>query len=92
MSLKDAEMLELLELLEESKLSDWERRERRMRAAERRLGMWEGEKFIGVGLAEIIFKARHGKPITQGEFIIANFGFLPGEFRRDGSAPGSSVC
>ena len=52
-----------------------------MRAAEARLGMWEGGRFNGRGLAEIINRARAGKLLKDDEFMIANFGLLPGERR-----------
>ena len=75
----DDEARELLELFAESELSDWERRRRRMRAAETRLGMREGGRFNGKGLVEIIARARTGKPLTSDQFIVANCGFLPGD-------------
>jgi hypothetical protein len=81
MPLNDDEARELLGLLEESDLSDWERRRRRLRAAEVRLGMWKGGCFIGDELTEIINRARTGKPLTYDQFIVANFGLLPGELR-----------
>ena len=81
MRLNDDEARELLELLEESKLSDWERRQRRLHVATARLGMWEGGRFIGKGLAEIVNRARTGKPLKYDEFIVANLGLLPGERR-----------
>jgi hypothetical protein len=44
-----------------------------------RLGMWKGERFTGEGLAEIVNRARTGKPLKYDEFIVANLGMLPGE-------------
>lgn len=86
------EKVELIELLEERTLSDFERRKRRMRAAEARL--WgidnKGQPRL-TGLAELISKARHNtfayekgryddiQHLTRDEFIVMNFGFVPGE-------------
>jgi hypothetical protein len=78
-ALNDDETRELFELLEESARSDWKRRCRRLRAAETRLGMREGGRFTGKGLAEILHLARKGEPLTLDQFIVANFGFLKGE-------------
>ena len=79
MPLNDDEARELLELLAEAELSDWERRRRGMRAAETRLGMREGGRFTGKGLAEIIERTRTGEPLTSDQFIIMHAGFSPGE-------------
>jgi hypothetical protein len=79
MRLNDDETRELLELLEESKLSDWERRQRRLQMATVRLGMWESGRFIGKGLAEIVNRARTGKLLKYDEFIVVNLGMLPRE-------------
>jgi hypothetical protein len=59
MPLNDDEARELLGLLEESDLSDWGRRRRRMRAAEARLWSVDGSGNPRLtGLAELISKAR----------------------------------
>jgi hypothetical protein len=60
MLLNNDETRELLELLEESKLSDWERRHRRLQIATARLGMSESGRFIGKGLADIVNRAGTG--------------------------------
>ncbi len=52
------EKVELAELLEYRTRSEFEIRRARLRAAERRLGMWENGKFTGRGLAELIARAR----------------------------------
>jgi hypothetical protein len=86
------EKVELIELLEERTLSDFERRKRRMRAAEARL--WgtddKGQPRL-TGLAELISKARHNtyayeegryddiQHLTRDEYMVVNGGFLPGE-------------
>jgi hypothetical protein len=72
------EKIELIELLEERTPPDWHTRERRMRAAEQRLGMWENGKFTGEGLAEMIGRARRGDPLSQDEATILRFGFRNG--------------
>src|SRR5271167_4499948 len=54
----------------------------RLRAAEMRLGMWENRRFVGHGLAELVGKARHGKPLTRDERIVMHAGFSnPGELQ-----------
>jgi hypothetical protein len=61
------ERVELAMLLEESTLSNWERRKRRL------------ERIFPAVHAEALIKARKGEPLTEQEFIAANLGFLPGE-------------
>jgi hypothetical protein len=56
------EKLELAELLEYRTRSAFDIRRGRLRAAEMRLGMWENGRFIGSGLAELVGKARQGRP------------------------------
>ena len=81
-----AEKLELAELLEYRTRSAFDIRRDRLRAAERRLGMWENGKFTGRGLAELIARARrhddaasegkdNGDRFSQDEFAVLNFGF-----------------
>ncbi len=67
--------LELAELLEYRTRSAFEIRRDRLRAAEMRLGMWENGRFVGNGLAELVGKARHGKPLTRDEWIVMHAGF-----------------
>ena len=72
------EKRELLQILEERTMSDWHRRRRRLLAAEARL-----REMGNFNLADIVERARSGKPLTTDQFIVANFGFLPGEYRRE---------
>jgi hypothetical protein len=80
------EKIELVELLAYRTRSAFDIRSERMRAAERRLGMWENGKFTARGLAELIERARHhyyaaldgrdnGDRFTQDEFTVLNGGF-----------------
>ena len=57
-----------------------------MRAAERRLGLWEDEKFTGRGLGDLLNRARrhdaaaiegkdNGDRFSQDEFAVLNGGF-----------------
>jgi hypothetical protein len=82
----DDEKVELAELLAYRARSEFEIRSDRMRAAEKRLGMWENGKFRGRGLAELMERAdRHddaadegqdnGDRFSQDEFTVLNFGF-----------------
>lgn len=74
------EKLELAELLEYRTRSAFDIRRDRLRAAEMRLGMWENGRFVGRGLAELVEKARHEKPLTRDEWIVMHAGFLrPGQ-------------
>lgn len=74
------EKIELIQLLEERTLSDFERRKRRMRAAESRLWGVDGKSQpILSGLAELWAKTRKRQPLTRDEYIVVNFGLLPGE-------------
>jgi len=76
------EKLELAELLEYQTRSAFEIRRERFIAAEMRLGMWENGRFVGHGLAELVLKARHGKPLTRDEWVVMHAGFSnPGELR-----------
>lgn len=88
------EKVELIQLLEERTLSDFDRRKRRMRAAEARLWGVDGNgQPMLTGLAELISKARHNtyayrdgryddiQHLTRDELIVVNLGFLPGEIR-----------
>lgn len=81
-----AEKVELAELLEYRTRSAFDIRRDRLRAAERRLGMWENGKFTGRGLAELIERARRGDDVasdgkdtgdrlSQDEFAVLNLGF-----------------
>lgn len=38
-------------------------------------GMWENGRFVGHCLAELVGKARHGKPLTRDEWIVMHAGF-----------------
>ncbi len=67
--------LELAELLEYRTRSSFEIRRERSIAAEMRLGMWENGRFLGRGLAELVERARHGKPLTRDEWIVTHAGF-----------------
>jgi len=69
------EKLELAELLEYRTRSAFEIRRERFIAAEMRLGMWENGRFVGHGLAELVLKARHGKPLTRDEWVVMHAGF-----------------
>ena len=69
------EKLELVELLEYRTRSAFDIRRDRLRAAEMRLGMWENGRFVGNGLAELVEKAHHGKPLTRDEWIVMHVGF-----------------
>jgi hypothetical protein len=69
------EKLELAELLKYRTRSSFEIRRDRCVAAEMRLGMWENGRFVGHGLAELVERARHGKPLTQDEWIVMRAGF-----------------
>ncbi len=69
------EKLELAELLEYRTRSAFDIRRDRLRAAEMRLGMWENGRFVGRGLAELVVRARHGKPLTRDEWIVMHAGF-----------------
>jgi len=89
-----AEKVELAELLEYRTRSAFDIRRDRLRAAEKRLGMWENGKFTGRGLAELMTRARRhdeaaeeGKDIedhfSQDEFAVLNGGFRsPQEIER----------
>jgi hypothetical protein len=71
------EKLELAELLEYRMRSAFDIRRDRLRAAEKRLGMWENGKFNGKGLGQLIRDARaNNRHFTRDEFVVANFGFL----------------
>lgn len=78
--------MEPAELLKYRTRSDFEIRSDRMRAAERRLGMWENGKFTGRGLMDLMERAhRHddaaregrdnGDRFSQDEFTVLNGGF-----------------
>jgi len=70
------EKLELAELLEYRARSAFDIRRDRLRAAEKRLGMWENGKFTGRGLAELMDRARCSDDhFSQDEFAVLNFGF-----------------
>ena len=69
------EKLELAELLEYRTRSAFDIRRDRLRAAEMRLGMWENGRFVGHGLAELVERARHQKPLTRDEWIVMHAGF-----------------
>jgi hypothetical protein len=72
------EKLELAELLEYRTRSAFDIRRDRLRAAEKRLGMWENGKFTGKGLAELIGDARaKTRAFTRAEFIVVSLGFRP---------------
>jgi hypothetical protein len=78
--------IELAELLKYRTRSEFDIRSDRIRAAERRLGMWENGKFTGRGLTELIERARrhdnaaregkaNGDRFSQDAFPVLNFGF-----------------
>jgi hypothetical protein len=80
------ERIELAELLAYRTRSDFEIRSDRMRAAERRLGMWENGKFTGRGLTDLLERARRHDDaaregtdnrdrFSQDEFAVLNGGF-----------------
>ena len=80
------ERIELAELLKYRTRSNFEIRSDRMRAAERRLGMWENGKFTGRGLTDLMERARRhddairdgrdsGDRFSQDEFAVLNCGF-----------------
>jgi hypothetical protein len=80
------EKLELAELLEYRTRSAFEIRRDRLRAAEKRLGVWENGRFTGRGLAELMARARRhddaaeegkdsGERFSDDEFAVLNFGF-----------------
>jgi hypothetical protein len=69
------EKLELAELLKYRTRSSFDIRRERCIAAEMRLGMWENGRFVGRGLAELVERARHGKPLTRDEWIVMHAGF-----------------
>lgn len=69
------EKLELAELLAYRTRSPLEIRRERFIAAEMRLGLWENGRFVGHGLAEVVEKARHGKPLTPDQWIVMHAGF-----------------
>src|ERR1039457_5731397 len=80
------EKLELAELLEYRTRSAFDIRRDRLRAAERRLGMWENGKFTGRGLGELLARAhRHddaaregkdsGERFSDDELTVLYFGF-----------------
>jgi hypothetical protein len=73
------EKIELAELLTHRMRSEWHVRRDRRIAAEMQLGMWESGSFTGRGVAELVEKARHGKPITQDEWIVLHGGFRNAE-------------
>jgi hypothetical protein len=81
-----AEKVELAELLEFRTRSAFDIRRDRLRAAEKRLGMWENGKFAGWGLGELMARARRHDDATEegndsrdrfsdDEFAVLNFGF-----------------
>ena len=81
-----AEKVELAELLAYRTRSAFDIRRDRLRAAERRLGMWENGKFTGKGLADLLQRARrhddasregndNGDRFSQDEFAVLNLGF-----------------
>jgi len=81
-----AEKVELAELLEYRTRSAFDIRRDRLRAAEKRLGMWENGRFTGRGLAELIARARrhdyavnvgkdNGDRFNPDEFAVLNCGF-----------------
>ena len=80
------EKVELAELLAYRARSAFDIRRDRLRAAERRLGMWENGKFTGKGLADLLQRARrhddasregndNGERFSQDEFAVLNCGF-----------------
>jgi hypothetical protein len=80
------EKVELAELLAYRTRSAFDIRRDRLRAAERRLGMWENGKFTGKGLADLLQRARrhddasregndNGDRFSQDEFAVLNCGF-----------------
>ena len=80
------EKIELAELLNHRMRSEFDIRSERMRAAEKRLGMWENGKFTGRGLADLLERARrhddaaregkdNGNRFSQDEFAVLNCGF-----------------
>jgi hypothetical protein len=76
------EKLELAELLQYRTRSAFDIRRGRCIAAEMRLGMWADGHFVGHGLAELVEKARHGKPLTPDQWIVMHAGFSnPAELR-----------
>ncbi len=66
------EKRELAQMLEERTMSDWQRRQHRLLAAEARL-----RANGNFDLAEIVEKSRSGKPLTTDQFIVAHLGLLP---------------
>lgn len=68
--LSNEEARELVELLEESALSNWERRRRRMIAAEERLAKVSPDFIV-----QALKKARWGGPLSEDEFLVTHLGF-----------------
>jgi hypothetical protein len=78
---------ELSALIDEMSRTDFERRKRRMLAAQARIE--EGAKLegrTGAGFAHILAKVRKGEPLSDDEFILTHLGFT-----REGWANGEPM-
>ena len=78
--LSTEEKEELCQLLEERTMSDWERRRRRLLAAQARLfGVDKHGMPSNDGVGELLERARKGMPLSDDQYAVINLGFLPGE-------------
>lgn len=96
------ERIELAELLKYRTRSNFEIRSDRMRAAERRLGMWEDGKFTGRGLTDLLERARrhddaaregkdNGDRFSHDEFAVLNCGFRNHQEIKDADAARAQI-
>jgi|HubBroStandDraft_6_1064221.scaffolds.fasta_scaffold1371441_2 hypothetical protein len=79
--LNDNEEEELSALIDEMGRSDFERRKRRMLAAQTRIE--EAAKFegrTGAGFAQMLAKVRKGEPLSDDEFVWTHLGFTRKEW------------
>jgi hypothetical protein len=96
------ERIELAELLKYRTRSDFEISSDRMRAAERRLGMWENGKFTGRRLTDLMEQARrrddavhqgrdNGDRFSHDEFAVLNCGFRSHQEIKDADAARAQI-
>lgn len=69
------EKAELYQLLQEKTMTPFERRRKRLVDTQVRLfGRDANGNPLGTGIADILERARHGKPLNDDEWTIAHFG------------------
>jgi hypothetical protein len=74
------EKAELFQLLQEQMMTPFERRVKRLKDAQVKLfGRDANGNPLGTGVADILERARHGKPLSDDEWTIAHFGCTKAE-------------